>query len=53
VPKLLNDDQKQERVQICSDFTAAIHCQYKFMLDCIVTIDEIVMSYHTTETKTE
>jgi hypothetical protein len=51
VPKLLNDEQKQERVQVCSDFIAAVHCQFKSMLDCIVTMEETVVSYHTPETK--
>jgi histone-lysine N-methyltransferase SETMAR len=51
VPKLLSDDQKQERVRICSDFIAAIHRRSKSMLDCIVTMDETMVSYHTPETK--
>jgi hypothetical protein len=51
VPKLLSDDQKQERVRICSDFVAAIHRRSKSMLNCIVTMDETMVSYHTPETK--
>jgi histone-lysine N-methyltransferase SETMAR len=51
VPKLLSDDQKQERVRICSEFVAAIHRRSKSMLDCIVTMDETMVSYHTPETK--
>jgi hypothetical protein len=47
----LSHDQKQERVRICSDIIAAIHHQPKSILDCIVTVDEIVTSYHASETK--
>ncbi len=51
LPKLLNDEQKQERVRVCSDFIAAIHRRFKSMLDCIVTMDKTMVSYHTPETK--
>jgi hypothetical protein len=49
--KLLNDEQKQERVRVCSDFIAAIHRRFKSMLDCIVIMDKTMVSYHTPEIK--
>ncbi len=51
VHKLLNDEQKQGRVRVCSDFIAAIHGRSKSMLDCIVTTDKTMVSYHNRETK--
>jgi len=51
VPKLLSADQKNERVRICRDFVAAVHRRSLHMLDCIVTMDETMVSYHTPETK--
>jgi predicted HAD superfamily phosphohydrolase YqeG len=51
VHKLLNDEQKQERFRVCSDFIAAIHGRSKSMLDCIVTMDKAMVSYHNRETK--
>ncbi len=51
VPKLLNYEQKQERVQVCSDFIATVHLQSRSMLECIMTMDETIVSYHTLETK--
>jgi hypothetical protein len=50
-PKLLSDEQKQERVQVCLDFIAAIHHWSKSMLDCIVTMDEMMVSCHPLEAK--
>jgi histone-lysine N-methyltransferase SETMAR len=51
VPKLLSEDQKQERVRTCKEFVAAVHRRSMAMLDCIVTMDEAMVSYHTSETK--
>jgi hypothetical protein len=51
VPKLLSEEQKQERIRVCSDFIAAVHRRPKAMLDAIVTMDETMVSYHTSETK--
>ena len=51
VPKLLDDDQKQERVRVCQDFVAAVNRQSKAMLGNIVTMDETMVSYHTPLTK--
>jgi hypothetical protein len=47
----LSHDQKQERVRICSDIIAAIHHQPKSILDCVVTVEEILVWYHAPETK--
>jgi histone-lysine N-methyltransferase SETMAR len=51
VPKLLSEEQKQERIRVCSDFITAEHHRSKAMLDAIVTMDETMVSYHTPETK--
>jgi [histone H3]-lysine36 N-dimethyltransferase SETMAR len=51
VPKLLSDDQKQERVRVCTEFVAAVNRRSLSMLDNIVTMDETMVSYHTPETK--
>jgi hypothetical protein len=51
VPKLLSEEQKQERIRVCSDFIAAVHRRSKAMLDAIVTMDKTMVSYHTPETK--
>jgi hypothetical protein len=50
VPKLLSQDQKDQRVENCSEFIAAVHRHFA-MLDNIVTMDETMVSYHTPETK--
>ncbi len=47
----LSHNQKQERVQICSDIIAAVHHQPKSILHCVVTVDEIMVCYHAPETK--
>jgi rubrerythrin len=47
VPKLLSEDQKQERIWVCSEFIAAVHRRSKAMLDAIITMDETMVSYHT------
>jgi histone-lysine N-methyltransferase SETMAR len=51
VPKLLSKDQKQERVRTCKEFVAAVHRRSTAMLDCIITMDEAMVSYHTPGTK--
>ncbi len=51
VPKLLSEDQKRERVRICTEFVAAIHRRSMVMLNNIVTIDKTMVSYHTPQTK--
>ncbi len=51
VPKLLSEDQKQERIRVCSDFIVAVHRRSKAMLDAIVTMDQTMVSYHTPKTK--
>jgi hypothetical protein len=37
-PKLLTDYQKQQRVEVCTEFVAAVHCCSLAMLDSIVTM---------------
>ena len=51
VPKLLNDEQKQERVRTCTEFLAMVQRRSLAMLDNIVTMDESAVSFHTPETK--
>jgi hypothetical protein len=51
VPKPLSEDQKKERVRICTDFVATVNCRSMVMLDIIVTMDETMVSYHTPQTK--
>jgi hypothetical protein len=47
VPKLLNDEQKQQLVEICSEFLKAVHCHSLAKLDSIVTMGETMVCYHT------
>ncbi len=51
VPKLLNDDQKQQHVKVCSEFIKAVHRHSLAMLDSIVTMDETMVCYHTPKSK--
>ncbi len=51
VPKLLSDDQKQQRVEVCTEFVATVHRCSLAMLDTIVTMDETMVCYHTPKTK--
>ncbi len=53
VPNLLSQDQKDQHVENCSEFVAAIHHHWFAMLDNIVTMGETMMSYHTPETKNQ
>ena len=50
VPKLLSEEQKQERVRF-NEFVAAVKWRSEAMLDNIVTMDEMMVSYHTPEAK--
>lgn len=51
VPRLLTDDQKEERVRVCTKFVANVHRHSKAWLNNIVTMDETMLSLHTPETK--
>jgi hypothetical protein len=51
VHKLLNDDQKQQRVEVCSEFIKAVQHYSLAMLDSIVTMDEMTVCYHTPQSK--
>ena len=51
VPKLLSEEQKKDRMQTCTKFLAIVNRQSKAMLDNIVTMDELAVSFHTPETK--
>jgi hypothetical protein len=51
VPTLLNDEQKPQRVEACSEFVKAVHCHSLAMLDLIVTMDETMLCYHTPQSK--
>ncbi len=46
VCNLLNDDQKQQHIEVCSEFVAAIHRHSLAMLDLIMTMDEMMVCYH-------
>ncbi len=51
VPRLLNDKQKQQRVEICSEFVEAVHHHSLNMLDSIVTMDKMTVCYHMPQMK--
>jgi len=51
VPKLLNDNQKQERMRTCTELLATVYRRPKAMLDNIVIMGKSAVSFHTTETK--
>ncbi len=51
VAKLLSSEQKDESVQICSEFVAAVDRSSMTMLDQIITMEETMVSYHTPQTK--
>jgi hypothetical protein len=51
VPKLLNQEMKNERARICEAFLALLHCHSIAMLDRIVTMDESAVSFHIPQTK--
>jgi hypothetical protein len=43
VPKLLNDDQKQQRIEVCSEFVKAVQRNSLTMLDTIVIMDKTMV----------
>jgi hypothetical protein len=47
MPKLLTKEQKQEGVQTCQEFAAAMQHHSILMMDNIWTMDEVIVSYHT------
>jgi histone-lysine N-methyltransferase SETMAR len=51
VPKLLNDEQKKQHVEVCSEFVKAVHRHSLAMLDSIVTMDETMVCYHMPQSK--
>jgi hypothetical protein len=51
VPKLLNQDMKNERVRTCDAFMSLLRCHSMAMLDRFVTMDESAVSFHTPQTK--
>jgi hypothetical protein len=51
VPKLLNDNQKQQRVEVCSEFVKVVQRHSLAMLDSIVTMDKMMVCYHTPQSK--
>jgi hypothetical protein len=51
VPKLLNEEQKQERVRTCTNFIAKAQRNSMAMLDRIITMDETMVSFHTPRQK--
>ena len=51
VVKNLSEEQKKERVWICSNFTATIPCQSMAFLNRIFTMDETILSFHSHENK--
>jgi hypothetical protein len=48
--KLLSEEQKKEKVRICTDFVSAVHRCSMSTLDNTVMMDETMVSYHTPET---
>jgi hypothetical protein len=53
VPKLLNDEQKQQRIEVCSEFVEVVHRLSFAMLDSIVTMDKMMVCYHMPQMKKE
>jgi hypothetical protein len=51
LPKLLSEEQKEERVRTCRAFIAAIQRRSMAMLQNIVTMDETIVCHHTPQTK--
>jgi histone-lysine N-methyltransferase SETMAR len=50
VPKLLSNDMKKERVRTSEEFLKMVYRHSMSMLDNIVTMDKLSVSFHTTET---
>ena len=51
MPKILSNDQKNERVRICQQLIADVRHHSMDYLNNIVTMDETMISLHTPETK--
>jgi hypothetical protein len=51
VPKLLNQEMKNERVRTCEALMSLLHRHSMVMLDQIVTMDESTVSFHMPQTK--
>jgi hypothetical protein len=51
VPKLVSNKQKQQHVEVCTEFVTAVNCHSLAMLDSIVVMDKIMLCYHTLQTK--
>jgi hypothetical protein len=51
VTKLLNDEQKQQRVKVCSEFVKAVHCHSLAMLYSTVTMDRTMVFYDKPQSK--
>ena len=51
VPKLLNNEQKEERVRCSNIFIRKFQKDGQAFLDKIITMDESAVAYHTPETK--
>jgi hypothetical protein len=51
VPKLLSNEQKQQPVEVCTKFVTAPRCHSLGRLDSTVAMDEIMLCYHTLQTK--
>jgi len=53
VPKLLSQEQKEERVRTSTAFVNLVQTQSKAVLRNIITMDETAVSMHTPETKNQ
>jgi hypothetical protein len=51
VPKLLNREHMEERVRTCEEFLVMVCCSSLVLLDCIVNMDELAVSFHRPEMK--
>ena len=51
IPKLLSEEQKEERVRTCSNFAATVRCEFIAFLNRILTMDETIVSFHIPETQ--
>jgi len=51
VPRMLTDEQKQNRVDVCTDLLCRLQAQQQFFLDRIVTQDETWVHHFDPETK--
>ncbi len=51
VPKLLNREHMEERVRTGEEFLVMVCCSSLALLDCIVNMDELAVSFHRPEMK--